>query len=607
MIVTPYQAQLTLIFNELEELLNRNKSLASSVATGTGGRLYVRTPNFTMSLKDTTIRRPRKDDPSKSFEITKTGGSIEGFISGVGTKKDGSGGGTMRGQSTDYLYLDEVDMIPDDIVEAVITPLRTTSPNVQIIVSSTPIGSRGKFYSWTMEDRTWKADYYPSTVLPHWKLVEQEVLNETTSETFEAEYMAHFIEGTFGVFRPSYIEKAWADYEYADTHPTTTDPAKCREFWKTNADIYDPSQLQIVMGIDWNQNAGTEYVVVAYSAAEHWWWVVDAYNMPQSQWTSKGFKEKLADMNHKWRPDFIYADKGWGHTIIEDMQLFGEQLKGKPNRTPYEESCARLATNLKAFAFKENVELQDPMDGSPIVKEGKTYLVENAIRVFETQRLSYPFSDQVMTKQLQNYKIIKYHATTGKPVYGMAKDKIGDHRLDALMLALGGLELEGGKFSKGKLKFGSSSLMTKAEFMARGQVSDAGPTLSREKAMQMAKQAMLAADHAGIMGGDITIKGYNYSESPEVDALVRRMKAADEEMANRHTSFNPRQSRAQEFKPDTGNVLEYYRQHARPDQAGREHDTWGIKQIEAIKRREALPSGMARSTAFNSTGKRKMF
>lgn len=608
MIITPYQAQLSLIFDELETLISRNRSLASSVATGTNGSLYVRTPHFTLGLKDTVIKRTRRDDSSKSYEVTKSGGSIEGFISGVGTKKDGSGGGTMRGQSADYIYLDEVDMIPDGIVEAVIGPIIITYPHVQIIASSTPIGSRGKFYTWSLEDSAWKADYYPGTVLPHWDRIEAQVLNETTAEAFEAEYMAHFIQGTFGVFRPDYIEAAWADYEYVDTHPETSDAVSARKFWMEAADIYDPSQLQIVMGIDWNQNAGTEYVVIAYSAKMHWWWVVEAYNMPQSQWTSKGFKEKLAELNHKWKPDYIYADKGWGHTIIEDMQLFGEQLKGKPNRTPFEDSCMRLSEVLKAFAFKENVELMDPVDGSTIVKEGKTFLVENAIRVFETQRISYPFTDNTLTKQLQNYIILKHHATTGKPVYGMAKDKIGDHRLDALMLALGGLFLEAGKFSRNQIRYGEASLISKADFMARGKPQDLGPTLSKDKALDMIRRAMSLGENVGLLGNNkLTVEGYNYSDNPEIDALTRRIKAADAEMANRHTSYGTRSSRGQEFKPDAGSVLDYYRARAQPDQSGKEHDTWAMKQLDYIKTREALPSGVSRSKAFAGGGKRKMF
>ena len=46
MVVTPYQAQLTNIFEEMEKLLKRNRELASEVITGTGDSLYIKTPTF---------------------------------------------------------------------------------------------------------------------------------------------------------------------------------------------------------------------------------------------------------------------------------------------------------------------------------------------------------------------------------------------------------------------------------------------------------------------------------------------------------------------------------------------------------------------------------
>ena len=99
----------------------------------------------------------------------KNGASIRGFVSGLGVKQDGSGGGTMRGQSADIIYLDEMDMITEDILDKVVTPILLTKPGVKLIATSTLIGKRGKFYQWCLEREDFKEDYYPSSVLPHWE------------------------------------------------------------------------------------------------------------------------------------------------------------------------------------------------------------------------------------------------------------------------------------------------------------------------------------------------------------------------------------------------------------------------------------------------------
>ena len=52
MIVTPYQAQLTNIFDEMEALIKRNPELAMQVETGTGDSLYVKTPMYKMEMKN---------------------------------------------------------------------------------------------------------------------------------------------------------------------------------------------------------------------------------------------------------------------------------------------------------------------------------------------------------------------------------------------------------------------------------------------------------------------------------------------------------------------------------------------------------------------------
>ena len=127
----PYQAQLTNLFEEMEKLLKRNIELKQEIITGTGDSLYVKTPTFKMEFRN--------------------GALIQGFVSGIGMRQDGSGGGTMRGKNADVVYLDEMDMIPEEILDKVIMPILATTPDTMLMATSTPIGKKGKFHNWCLE------------------------------------------------------------------------------------------------------------------------------------------------------------------------------------------------------------------------------------------------------------------------------------------------------------------------------------------------------------------------------------------------------------------------------------------------------------------------
>lgn len=446
MIVTPYQAQLTNIFNEIESLVKRNKELSFQVSTGTGDSLYVKTPMFKMELKNGT--------------------SIRGFVSGLGVKGDGSGGGTIRGQSADVIYLDEMDMIPEDILDKVITPILLTKPGVRMIATSTPIGKRGKFYQWCLEREDFKEDYYPSSVLPHWDSIRDELVKENTEEGFRAEYMAEFIEGSYGVFKPSWIFGAKRDYEYHQTQTFQT---------MSRLGVADSENMVKCIGIDWNKNAGTEFFVMGYSTSRGVWVALDAVNVSATQYSAKRWMEEVIRLNYKWKPDYIYADEGYGHTILEDLKLYSYRIRGKDNKTEMDEETAKLVDRLVSFNFSRNLDIRDPIDGTVIKKSGKHFLVENTIRVFEDGMVIVPASDEVITKQMMNYIVVKRHATNNKPVYGMDNKNIGDHRLDAMMLALAGLTLESSVYSNsGTMDITYPEFFHKEEFENDNYISPDG-------------------------------------------------------------------------------------------------------------------------------------
>lgn len=443
MIITPYQAQLINLFDEMEKLLKRNKDLSGDIANASGDSLYVKTPYFHMNFKN--------------------GAVIKGFVSGVGTKVDGSGGGTLRGQGANVIYLDEMDMIPEETLEKVIIPILMSDieGQVYLIATSTPIGKRAAFWKWCTQDSTFKEDYLPSSVLPQWSKVKAMILSDTSPDAFQSEYMAAFIDSGYGVFKPSYVYRSRKDYTYEDTMQFS--------WWKKLFGVTDSSQTIRCIGIDWNQNAGTEFVVVTYLPHMHRYIVTESVNIPAGEFSGQRWREELIRLNYKWKPDYIYADEGYGHTIIEDVKITAMNMAGKAKKTLQDIETAKLTERLKAFNFSSKVELRNPFDGTPITKASKEFLVENAQRVFEDEGPTgggivwMPEGEKQLQNELLHYTILKRSPTTNKAVYGTESDKIGDHRLDALMLALAGIQIEAGVYSAANTASHPPVLITKEE------------------------------------------------------------------------------------------------------------------------------------------------
>ena len=406
MIVTPYQAQLTNIFEEMEKLLKRNVELRSEVLSGTGDSLYVKTPTFKMEFKN--------------------GCAIQGFVSGIGLRSDGSGGGTMRGFSADVVYLDEMDMIPEEILDKVINPILATTPNTSLIATSTPIGKKGKFHEWCLTRPDFKEDFLPSSVIPHWEQIKEEITREATEESFMAEYMAVFIESEQGVFKKDWVSKARLDYSYEDVLSGR---------YGNKLGLKSTSDKIVAIGIDWNKNAGTEFYVIGYFPQDKVWIGLDAKNVGASEFSAKRWIKELIDLNYLWKPDYIYADEGYGHTVIEDIKYESYLLRGKQNKSAKEEATARIADILVSFNFSSSVKLKDPITNKEIKKTGKHFLVENAIRILQEGLFKFPVEDTRLKDQFYNYIIKKRQADNHKPIYGKANEQVGDHRLDAFMLA----------------------------------------------------------------------------------------------------------------------------------------------------------------------------
>lgn len=452
MVVTPFQSQLLNIFDEMEKLLKRNSDLMKRSKTASGGSMYVKTPYFHMDFDNGSV--------------------INGFVSGVATKTDGSGGGTMRGRNANIIYLDEMDMIPEETLNKVVLPILLTDSKgeVMLIATSTPIGKRAKFYEWCLNDPTFKEDHLPSTVLPQWDKNKKMYEKEGSREDFNKEYMAIFVDSSYGVFKPSYVYASMRDYDYSE--------CMNKQWYKKFASVPKPDDLITCIGIDWNKNAGTEFVVVSYCPNTHKFIVVDVVNVQASEFSSVKWKEEVIRLNYKWKPDYIYADEGYGHTIIEDLKVLSHQMTQRPKLTRRDVETGKIKDRLISFNFSSKVEMRSPVDGKKMSKSGKEFLVEFAVRVLEDGILWMPTSEGPLRKQLLNYVVLRRSPTTNKPVYGAESHRVGDHRLDALMLALAGIQLENGLYSGKSLASSSPSYMSRDFLDGRAEKAEGREDMS---------------------------------------------------------------------------------------------------------------------------------
>jgi hypothetical protein len=106
-----------------------------------------------------------------------------------------------------------------------------------------------------------------------------------------------------------------------------------------------------------------------------------------------------------------------------------------------------LPKTLKPYDFGSAIEIRDPFTKELRKKPAKGFLVESAVRRFESGDIMIPKQDEQLKKELLGY-IVKHVTVTGQVVYTTVDDAVGDHNLDAFMLSLVAFTLEKGPMGK---------------------------------------------------------------------------------------------------------------------------------------------------------------
>ncbi len=173
LIIAPFEAQIQMIFDEMNKWLDKSITLMNSRSR------YTKSPNHRMEFKN--------------------GSRILGFSSGANssTRSD-----KIRGQDAHLIVIDEIDFIADSDLDA-IQAILASHADCQLVAASTPQGWRKKFYAYaTNKDLGWKEFWFISAEAPTWTMLQERQFRGEYSEAgYHHEFNAEFAESEDGVFK----------------------------------------------------------------------------------------------------------------------------------------------------------------------------------------------------------------------------------------------------------------------------------------------------------------------------------------------------------------------------------------------------------------------
>ncbi len=382
-IVAPRETQVKELFEKMNDMIIGSSILINSVIkrNSTDGVLYRRNPNL-------------------EFKFT-NGSTIRGITTGDG---DGT---SVRSQSADLLILDEMDFISEEQFAA-IYPLIATSSNTELIQSSTPSGHRSYFYQWChdpqyqeMHRRYHDLDIYSSQT-------DEEFKRNMPKDKYDREVLAEFTLQESGVFPNEMIDRQLEDYEFDNVPPPPG--------------IY-------TFGIDWNESVqGVHIVIVRYEPHHNKYRVSNVVVVPPSEFTQIVQVNKIVELYELYRPRKIVMDEGFGMMQIQALRQWGVQNNDE-----------EFLNQIETVHFGKTTDVYDPLVGTYEKVPVKDFMVSNAKRMLENDKLILPRSQDIKSKlvgQMRSYVVEKVLDN------GIIKYSKGNvHTLEQLLLALFGMYL----------------------------------------------------------------------------------------------------------------------------------------------------------------------
>lgn len=392
LVVTPFLSQAKELTNVVKKIL---RSLGDTIGTWD-------------DLVERSVTSPYQEIQMKN------GSTFKAFTAG------NDNANAVRGQGAHLIIIDEADFLTQEAFDS-ITAILMDKPNTEIICTSTPMGE-GLLYKFA-NSKDYKEFHFPSFCIPHYNDdMDKEFRNSLSMMAYIQEIMAEFGLSDNSVFDTDLVNRSTLIGTSESLHNVIT----------------NRNRYIVSLGCDWNADkVGTRICVIAYDKIEHKVIIANLSNVRREGWTQVAAIDKIVELNRLYTPDYIYVDEGFGEANVQQLKLIAVNLFGK---VPADHPDLKLR-DVVPVNFSSTLELRDVMTGEIRKKYFKNFIVETTKRALETGLLAFkdPISVPIV-EQMKNY-IIKSRAANGRETYEAKSQEIGDHDLDAFMIALAGLQL----------------------------------------------------------------------------------------------------------------------------------------------------------------------
>lgn len=348
-------------------------------------------------------------------EVTLKNGSImRAFTAG------GGGAGAVRGQGADWIILDEADFLDQESYNSIIAIL-ADNPDVELACTSTPMGENILYK--LSHAKEFRAFHYPSFVLPHYDdNLDNDFRNNTDVAGYVQEIQAEFGLDSNVVFQPEFVDNC-AKFELPDEND-----------YLVNRDDYILS-----LGCDWNgDKVGTRICITGLSKKTGRISIAKLDNVQKEGWTQVAAINKIVELNRQYNLDHIYVDEGFGESNVQQLKLkaiekYGILPIGHPDLN---------LDKVVPVNFASTLELRDVVTNEIRKKYYKNFMVETVNRELEVGGLVLSGERSLpIVKQMKNY-IIRTTTYNGRKIYEAKNKEVGDHDLDAYMLAVLAIHME---------------------------------------------------------------------------------------------------------------------------------------------------------------------
>jgi len=395
LIMAPLETHLNDIYKTMIDLMNASKDFQES------------------------INRPTK---SANIIIFKNGARIQFLTAGT---KSGMAAMGIRGKEGDMIWIDEADYCTNDDMSSALAIL-SQSDDIRCIITSTPSGKRGTYYEICNdpEPRGFASFHYNSwQAIPGYTEERDKQMRALLGPVkYEHEQLAEFGSESFSVFKKEKVDEAKKRDPQWYTHSSKQHPTYGYLMTRLHQ-----KQHPIVIGVDWDKyHAATQIVVTQfeqYGDKDYYIRVLARHEIPIGEYTLHNATRKIVELNEYYKPDYIYCDRGYGESQIENLKVVG-----------LENPETKLHEKVIGIHFSQTVDTMDPHTKMKTTNPIKPLMVNRLTQMFDEDVIILNPNDHFFSLELNEYQV-KRISQAGHPIYTSKNE----HAIDALMLAVYGI------------------------------------------------------------------------------------------------------------------------------------------------------------------------